>query len=123
MLVLGTEILFKAVQAGPSRTVGREQNGFSCAGPGPNLDRSPDKWNSLGERSGSLRDHRHPRTVHVNEHTQALGTQKDKGDVSTTVLLVLSQPELETVMKPSDPTSLWPAWTPGADRASSQVRT
>lgn len=52
-----------------------------------------------------------------------LGTQKDEGDVSTTVLLVLSHRELETVMKPRNPTSLWPAWTSGADRVSAQVGT
>lgn len=61
--------------------------------------------------------------MHVNQHMGALGTQKDMGDVSTTVLLVLPQPELETVVKPSNPTSLWPAWTPGADTVSAQVRT
>lgn len=70
------------------------KDGFSCAEPGLDLDRSPEKWNSLRGSSGSssLGDNRLPRTVHLSQHTQALGAQKDKeDDSSATVLLVPSQ--------------------------------
>ena len=68
-------------------------DGFSCADPGPDLDRSPEKWNSLRGSSGSssLRDRSLLRTVHLSQHPQALEAQKDKeDDGSATVLLVPS---------------------------------
>lgn len=41
------------------------KNVFNCAGPGQELDRSPEKQAFRGSSgSSSLRDHRYPRPVH-----------------------------------------------------------